>query len=281
LFLALWAVACGPLAAQSGSYRPPANFVGGGSADQAEGARILGQFQQAGIAGNYWLAFELRVMPRKGPERTATGQLLGGRNASGPVTRLTLPGATGVEGEQRWLIQSGRQPATWLWSGATGRTGALTAAETFEPIAGTDLTPFDLQMPFLYWTDFVYEGVAKVRGRPAHSFVLYPPAGLAGVRPGLTGVRVLLDSEFQAFMQAELLGAKGVTEKTITILDLKKVGEQWLPKSIDLRNNLTRDKTRLTFTSAALDLALPDGALTERALGTEPPAVPASAIQQL
>ena len=281
MFLALWAIACGALPAQSGSYRPPANYVSGGQADQAEGARILGQFQQAGIAGSYWLTFELRVMPRKGDEHTVSGQLLGGRNAGGPVTRLTLPGAGGVASEQRWLIQSGLPPAAWHWSGATGRTDELTAAETFQPIAGTDLTPFDLQMPFLYWTDFVYEGVAKVRGRPAHSFVLYPPAGLVGVRPGLTGVRVLLDSEFQAFLQAELLGAKGVTEKTITILDLKKVGEQWLPKSIDLRNNLTRDKTRLTFTSAALDLALPGGALTPAALGAEAPAVPAAAIRQL
>ncbi len=279
MFLALLGGTVLHLAAQSGRYRPSANFVAGGKADQAEGARILQQFHRAGIAGNYWLAFELRVMPRKGEERTVSGQLLGAHNELGPITRLTLPGAGGLTGEKRWLIQSGPQPVTWLWSGDTGQARALTLAESFLPLAGTDLTPFDLQMPFLYWPDFVYEGVAKVRGRPAHSYVLYPPADLAGVRPGLTGVRILLDTEFQAFLQAELLGDKGVTEKTITLLDLKKVGEQWLPKSIDLRNHLTRDKTRLTFTAVALNLALPGDTLTAAALAAEAPAIPAGQVE--
>ena len=69
-------------------------------------------------------------------------------------------------------------------------------------------------MSFLYWTDFVYEGVARVRGRPAHSFLLYPPADVAAARPELTGVRVLLDTQFQQLVQAEQLGAKGASVKT-------------------------------------------------------------------
>jgi hypothetical protein len=240
----------------------------------------LADFHRAGIAGTYWLAFELRVMPRTGPERLIPGQLLGTRNADGPVSRLTLPGSAGLQSEQRWLIQSGSRPATWHWDGATGVTHELTSAESLQPIAGTDLTPFDLQMPFLYWTDFVYEGVANVRGRPAHSFILYPPADPGAARPGLTGVRVLLDTEFQAFMQAELLGEKGATEKTIAILDLKKVGEQWIPKSFDIRNSLTRDKTRLTVTAAALNLALPAAAFSPDALGAEAPAVPETKVER-
>ena len=281
-FLALLAaIAATAMPAQTGGYRPPANYLSGGPADQVVGARILSEFHRVGLTGNYWLAFELRVMPRKGAERTVTGQLLGSRNEQGPVSRLTLPGAGGLESEQRWLIQSGPRPATWQWTGATGQTRALTAADSFQPMAGTDLAPFDLQMPFLYWTDFVYEGIAKVRGRPTHSFVLYPPADLSGVRPGLTGVRVQLDTEFQAFMQAELLGAKGATEKTITILDLKKVGEQWIPKSIDLRNNLTRDKTRLNMISVALNLMLPADTFTADTLVTEAPAVPAAQVERL
>ncbi len=277
----LVAIAAPAMPAQTGRYRPPARDLSGSPADQVEGARILSEFHRAGIAGNYWLAFELRVMPRKGAERTVAGQLLGSRNEQGPVARLTLPGAGGLESEQRWLIQSGPRPATWQWTGAPGLTRALTAADSFQPMAGTDLAPFDLQMPFLYWTDFVYEGIAKVRGRPTHSFVLYPPADLSEGRPGLTGVRVQLDTEFQAFMQAELLGAKGATEKTITLLDLKKVGEQWIPKSIDLRNNLTRAKTRLTMISAALNLVLPADTFTADTLAAEAPAVPAAQVERL
>ncbi len=254
-------------------YRPPPSYVANGKPDQAEGARILSEFHQAGIAGNYWLGFELRVMPRQGSETTVTGQMWGARSEQGPLARLAI-------GSQRWLVQTGPQPAAWIAEDASPFR-VMTAAQTLEPMAGTDLTIFDLQMPFFYWKDFVYEGLARIRGRPAHSFVLYPPADLAAARPDLTGVRILVDTQFQALVQAELLGLKGNVVKTISILDLKKVGEQWIPKSIDFRNHLTRGKTRFTVTAAGLDLVLPSEALTPDGLNLPPPAVPTDKIQHL
>ena len=267
------------LLAESARYRPVPNFVGTGKADQAEGRRVLEQFRGMGIAGAYWLEFELRVMPRHGDERTVRGQLFGARNAAGPVTRLTLPGQQGLAAESRWLIQSGAAPAGWAWS--AGVTRELTAADTFQSIGGTDLTLFDLQMPFLYWPDYSYEGLAKVRGRPAHSFLLYPPVELAAQRPQLTGVRVFLDTQFGALVQAEMLGPKGVAEKSISLLDLKKVGEQWLVREIDLRNAVTRDKTRLTVKSAALNLALPPSTFLPAALAQEVPPILDAKIEHL
>ena len=266
-------------AADSAAVRPAPHFVSGGKADQAEGARILGEFHQMGLAGNYMLGFELRVLPRKGAERTIRGQLFGSRNAAGPITRLTLLTASDAA-EARWLIQGGPAPAAWHWSGATGQTAALTAADAFQPIGGTDLTLFDLQLSFLYWKDFVYEGVARVRGRPAHSFLLYPPADVAAARPGLTGMRVMLDTQFQQLVQAEQLGKDGTAEKTITILDLKKSGEQWMVKSIDVRNSVTRDKTRFDVTAAALGLTLPEVTFTPDALAHDSPAVPEAKIDR-
>jgi hypothetical protein len=212
-------------------------------------------------------------MPHQGDERTVTGEIFGTRNDRGPVTRLDVSG-------QHWLIQGGPQPVTWSRNDGTV-THELAAADTLQPVADTDLTVFDLQMPFLYWTDFVYEGLARIRGRPAHSFVLYPPQDLVAARPGLTGVRILIDTQFEKLVQAEMLGAKGAVEKTIAILDLKKIGEQWVPKSFDLRNNLTRGKTRLTVTAAALDLDLPEGSFDAGQLGRPAPAIPAGKIQRL
>ncbi len=268
------------LSAQPKGFRPPPGYVTPGQPDQAEGARVLAEFRLMGIVGDYWLQLELRVMPRKGPEQSVAGQLLGSRNALGPVTRLTLPGTGGLATERRWLIQGGPQAAAWQWSGADNVTRPLAGAEIFAPLGGTGLTIFDLQMPFLYWADFVYEGLAKVRGRPAHSFVLYPPAAVARARPDLTGVRVLLDTQFQAMVQAEILGPKGAAEKTISVLDLKKAGEQWMVRSIDLRNSVTRDKTRFSVNAAALNLALPADTFAPAGLAHEPPLVPAGQIQR-
>lgn len=253
--------------------RPAPVFVSGGQADQAEGRRALEEFRAAGIVGSYWLEFDLRVLPRKGAERTLRGQIFGTRNAQGPLTRLSL---ALPEGNPAWLIQSGPQPASWLAKAPDAAAHALTAADSLAPIAGTDLTLFDLQMPFLYWDDFAYEGVAKIRSRPAYSFLLYPPADLAAARPDLGAVRVALDTQFHALVQAEFLDPKGGAIKTITVLDLKKIGEQWLVKSIDLRNRATRDKTRFEVTSAALDLVLPETVFAPDSLGG-PAALPAGA----
>lgn len=247
-------------------------YVGGSKADQADGARILGDFRQAGIAGTHWLSFELRVMPRKGAERILAGELFGTHGSQGPLSRLSL-------GDGRWLIQSGPAPAAWTASDSTVRPA--TTAETLQPVADTDFTLFDLQMPFLHWPDFVYEGLAKVRSRPAHRFLLYPPADFAVLRPDLSAVRVFIDTQFQALVQVEQLGPNGQPAKSVTLIDLKKVGGQWLVKSVDLRNHLTRGKTRLTFKAAALDLALPVETFTPAQLTQPTPAVPREKVHGL
>ncbi|MBI2515430.1 MAG: outer membrane lipoprotein-sorting protein [Opitutae bacterium] len=263
-----------PAQTPAAPFRPAPRYLSGQKADQEEGRRALEQFRAAGIAGAYWLEFELTVMPRRGAEHTLHGQLYGLRSAAGPLTRLGL----GADG--RWLIRSGPDAAAWDLAAGQNTVRPLSAADSLQPVAGTDLTVFDLQMPFLYWDDFAYEGLAKIRGRPAHSFVLYPPAELSAQRPDLTGVRVALDAQFQALVQAELLGPKGEPTKTITVLDLKKTGDQWIVKAIDLRNHLTRDKTRFSVIAAALDLTLPAALFEPESLRETPPTVPAASIQR-
>jgi len=243
-----------PALAQQKGYRPLPRYVQNAAPDQAEGARILEQFRTVGIAGDHYLEFELRVMPRRGAERRVPGRLWGGRTASGPIWRFVLNPSAGA-GERRWLIQNGPQPALWGWNPATpARTDVLGGQALFDRIADTDLTAFDLQMPFFYWTDHVFEGVTRVRGRAAQVFLLYPPADFGERHPALTGVRVYLDLEYHAMVQAEQLGAGGQAAKTMTVIDLKKVGEQWIVKSIDVRDEATRNKTRFSVTGAALDL---------------------------
>lgn len=182
------------------------------------------------------------------------GWLWRGSNANGPISRIVLaPGQ--ADGEQRWLVQNGPRPAVWGWSAQQPRrTDVLGVTALFEPIAGTEVTAFDLQMPFLFWSDFVFEGVTRVRGRPAHVFLLYPPGDFTEKHPDLSGVRVYLDLEYHAMVQAEQIGTDNHPIKTMTVMDLKKVGGQWIVKSIDLRNERTRDKTRFSMTEAAVDI---------------------------
>jgi hypothetical protein len=176
------------------------------------------------------------------------------RNDKGPIWRLEL-NPDDATAQQRLLVQNGPQSALWSWRPGMA-VGSLGLDALFEPLAGTDLTAFDLQMPFLYWNNFVFEGLARVRGRPAHVFLLYPPTEITARRPELTGVRVYLDTQFNALVQAEQIGVENRSLKSITILDLKKVDEQWIPKSIDVRDEVTRNKTRFAVTGAAIGLDL-------------------------
>ena len=239
---------------QTKTYRPPPNYVQFGKPDQAEGRQIIEDFRQRGLPADMYLEFQLVVMPRRGDERRVPARLWTGRNDRGPIWRVELnPGDPSTQ--QRLLVQNGPQNSVWTWRPGNSVT-PLGLDAIFEPLAGTDLTAFDLQMPFLYWNDFVFEGLARVRGRPAHVFLLYPPAEVAARRPDLTGVRVYLDTQFKALVQAEQIGAENRSLKSITILDLKKVDEQWIAKSIDVRDEPSRNKTRFSVTGAALGLDL-------------------------
>ena len=268
---------------QSKRYRPPARYVQFGQPDQTEGRKILENFRQQGIAGDYYLEFELHVLPRRGDSRVVSGgRLWGGRNEIGPVSRVDLPAVEGVSA-RRLLVQNGATGSVWI-SGTTATAslaGALDSTALFAPLAGTDLTAFDLQMPFLYWNDFVFEGVAPVRGRPAHVFLVYPPVDIAALKPELTGVRVYLDTQFGALVQAQQIGAEERVLKSITVLDLKKVDDQWMVKTIDLRNESTRNKTQFVVTGAALGLDFAGGLFDPTSLGSAVTPPPAERIHRL
>jgi hypothetical protein len=228
-----------------------------GKLDPAEAGKALEQLRHLGIAGNYFFEFQLRVMPRRGEERLLNGKLWGGQNNIGALTRvsLTLPGAQpGTSTERRLLIQNGPKSAVWRCD-AGGQVEMLGVSALFEPLVpNTELTAFDLQMPYIYWEKFTYEGLERFRGRPAYVVLLQPPMDIAVKYPALTGVRVHLDTQFSTPMQTQLIGASGEVLKTMGVTDLKKIGDQWIPKTTDVRDNVTRNKTRMNITAAGLGL---------------------------
>ena len=261
--LAAAGLAPAPLAAQSRLNRPAPRYVQLSPPDQKAGSEILREMRAAGPDGDYYLEFELRVLPRRGDVRRIPGRLWGGRNGDGPVTRLAIRpltdsatpagGVGAAKAEQRLLVQGGPKPAAWQWPAADGASSiTLDEGALFAPLAGTDLSAFDLQMPFLYWSDFVYEGKTRLNDRPADAFLLYPPASLAARRPDLAAMRVYLDPQYHALVQAEQLGEGERVLKSMRVVELKKIGEQWMVKAVELRDEKTRNKTRFVVTAAAL-----------------------------
>jgi hypothetical protein len=224
------------------------DYAQGGLPDPAGADAFLERFRRSASAEPTYLEFDLHALPRRGEEQVFPGKLWTARDPQGPVFRIVLTDAAGAR--HPILVQSGPAPAVWT-AGATG-VSSVGVGALFQPLVpGAGMTAFDLQMPFFYWPDAKLVKVTRVRGRPAYLFIFRPPADFAQAHPDLAGVRAYLDTEYAAPVQTELFGPNGRSTKTLSLVDLKKVGERWIPKDIDVRDEATRDKTRFTVTGFA------------------------------
>jgi hypothetical protein len=254
-FLLLVFAAAHPRIAAAPAPRPPdLAQVGKPSAEDA--ADLVEKVRSSGIPVAHYLDFELRSLPRRGETRVFVGRLWGSpATKDGAITRVELTDAAGAV--HRLLLQNGERARVWRAAG--DRVVEVSGPELLAPlIPGLEVSAFDLQMPFLYWPNPEVERVTRVIGRPAHAFRFTPPPDFAARHPEIGGVRAYLDAQFNAIVQIELLGRDGRVAKTMALLSLKTIDRQTLPKALDYRNEITRDKTRLQLTGAALDIALPD-----------------------
>lgn len=221
-----------------------------------EAARLVEQFRTAGIPGDYYLEFELRVLRRRSDGPVLAGRWWGSRNEQGALSRIEITDADGAP--HRFILQNGDGATVWRLAGQ--RAAQLEAAQLLGPLVpGVEVRAFDLLMPFLYWPGPTVEKITRKLGRPAHEFLFRAPPAIAAQHAEAATVRAYLDTQFNAPVEIDTIGADGRVQRNFTLLSLKTVGRQTLPKAMDYRNELTRDKTRLQLTGAALDLRHPSG----------------------
>lgn len=233
--------------------RLPPNMQNPDQLNPGEGERVLEAFRYSAPAGDLVADFRLTHQPFRAREVVHEGRFQG-TWASGPRSRVELP-ATAERPTQRWLLWNGPTPASWNWNEETGIT-VLDEEALFAPLLpGLTITPFDLQMPFIYWRDHAYEGTRRVKGRPAHYFLLYPPEDNARYAT-LGAVRVVIDADFNALLSSDWLDPDGEVIKSFRVQSFKKVNDQWIVRRIDLIDRVTRDRTRFELIAAAVGLAL-------------------------
>ncbi len=239
-----------------------------GTPDAAEAERILNQFRQVDIVGDYYLDFELRTLPRRGEEKTYQGKMWGSRNSEGAITRIVLTDGAGRE--PRLLVQNGVHAAVWRVADKGQGVVQLDPAALFDPvIPGVNLTTFDLQRPFIYWPGATFERLTRKRGRPSHVFLFRPPAAFSLANTSLGAVRAYIDAEYNVPMEIENIDRNGRVTKTLGLVDIKRFSDQWIPVSFEARDEVSRDKTRLVITAAALNLSLPASVFAPASLTEE------------
>ena len=225
------------------------------------GHAALETYRRYRWSGDFSFFIEMRQMPRRGRDSFFEGQMWGTSVERGTLQRFHLITIGKKERESVDLIlKNGIEPyvISQKDNGDEKSYRQLSEKELFEPLfTGLVYTPFDLQMPFIFWNNYIYEGYERTKGRPVYAYLFHPPDSLKKENPELGAVRLLLDARFKAPVKIQMLDDAGNPTKTFKIISFKKVGGEWIPKCIDLLDERTRDKTRFTVVAAAFNLNLP------------------------
>lgn len=225
--------------------------------DQEEGRKIIEEFRNQRLRGDYVFEFKLVHRPRRAEDVVYEGLMWGSWNEKGPINRVSVWPEGKRETETRHLIvQGGANPEVWTLR--DDKVVKLTKEQQGEPFFPEMVyTPYDVVMPFAYWDLFEYTDSKRMRGRPAHLFVLYAPADVAERMPELAAVELALDASFNAPLTAKMLDVDGEPLRTLDVGGFKEIDDQYIVKEIDLIDERARDKTRFRVTAAALNLLLP------------------------
>lgn len=255
--------------------------------DAEEGRRRLAHFRNQRLDGDYCFRFELEHLPRRAQKVRYSGTLWGSWNDVGPVTRLRLsvtPDVALLDAPKvvELLLQNGAEPSVWLRDSLAGDFKRLQGDELMRPILpGIVYSPFDLQMPFIYWKDFEYEGPDRVKSRVAQTFLMRAPVeDSAVVGERVDSVRIGIDDVYNALLRIEVLGTGGDVRSQFTVESFKKVQAQYIVKQVVLKDLVTKDRTRFEVKQASVGLLLDDAWFLPLEDAAEP-VIPSSRFEEL
>lgn len=254
---------CLPSHAQRAGGEKPSRFMD--RIDAEEGMRRLADFRQQRLDGDFCFEFELEHKPRRARTVRYEGIMWGSWNELGPVTRFRLS----QQGEDRvqrghapeaveLIIQNGVVAQAWIRRPGDADFHRLEGEALFEPLLpGLLYSPFDLQMPFIYWENFVYEGPTLIgASRVAQQFLMLPPRGSASAERGIAGVRVGLDDIYNALWRIEIMDTEGDVVTRFAVESFKKVQKQYIVKRITLTDYPSKGRTTFDVEKAAVGISV-------------------------
>ena len=189
----------------------------------------------------------------------------GSWNELGAITRVKIFELRSEKSDEdiavELIIQNGPNARAWRRGGDDAAFLLVEPGELFTPILdGLAYSIFDLQMPFVFWPDFSYEGPKLFSGsRVAQTFLMYPPAGYLADDFELGSVRIALDDTYDALLQVEVLQDNGEPASRFKVESFKKVDEQYIVSRITLTDFETRDRTSFAVKEASVGMLLDEG----------------------
>lgn len=247
-----------------------------------ESVRVLENFRHHRMSGTTWLRFVITHVERHSDDETRhIGALATRRDGGDPVTRIELrPEGAPASARRAYLIRSGANPGVW----ALAPDGKVVRADAdaLKPLqAGLVFTPYDLQLPFVNWTDARYLNTERFRTRPTDFFRMTPDAPFRTAHPEVASVLLGFDRAYMALMRAETVNAKGETLRDLRAESFGKVDGRWIVRELRLLDGRTRAGDTLAVTSAAPERTdTPDTVFTPEALASPLPLPPEDAFRK-
>ena len=159
-------------------------------------------------------------------------------------------GATnGLGAEKLKIIYSTNAPPQYFYTAAStnapaGEPKQLTGAEADIPLGGSDFWLSDLGFEFYHWPDQNRLKGEMRRSKPCYVLESVNPHPTPG---GYTRVKVWIEKESGAPLQAETYGADGRLMKEFELGSVKKVGDRYELKDMEILNRQTGSRTHLIF----------------------------------
>ena len=117
----------------------------------------------------------------------------------------------------------------------------------FEAVQGSDVNWLDLTLSFLWWPGAEIAGTETLRGRACRVVDVPAPAPAEGEEDDdrYAGVRLWIDKELSMLLQMEAYHSGGETVKRMWVKSLKKMGDRWMIKDMEIRSFPEAHRTRL------------------------------------
>jgi hypothetical protein len=231
--------------------------------DQEEGERRLRDFRRQRLQGDYVFEFQLEHKPRRARTVRYDGVMWGSWNERGPITRFKIHPASDGRGSPEektveLIVQNGFEPEAWIRREEHLPFEKIVGDALFQPVLpGLLYSVFDLQMPFIYWQDFTYEGPSLIgASRVGQRFLMQPPEGFHFPNGPIQGVRISLDDTYNALWRVEIINEDETIRSRFAVESFKKIDEQYIVKRITLTDYTSRDRTTFDVEDAHVGLHL-------------------------
>lgn len=231
--------------------------------DAEEGAQRIMAFRALRLDGDFCFKFQLEHKPRRGKTVRYQGVMYGSWNERGPVSRLQLfpeqikKETQGPQSSIEMIVQNGVAPEVWVRRQSEDTFTLIQEEALFEPVFdGVLFTPFDLQMPFVFWQDYSYEGPTRLRTRDAQCFLMQSPEDSLARQNGISGVRIVLDDTYYALLKADVFRGGSEPVSTFEASVLRKVQDQWIVREVSLKDLQSKDVTTFNVKAARVGLLL-------------------------